>query len=48
MNTLKFQPIREKRQECYNLEDYESNEFEFDGNGSCGDERNDRLCRRLL
>ena len=22
MNTLKFQNIREKRQECFNLEDY--------------------------
>lgn len=31
MNTLKFQPVREKRQECYNLEDYKFNEFEFNG-----------------
>lgn len=31
MNTLKFQPIREKRQECYNLEDYTFNDFNFDG-----------------
>ena len=31
MNTLKFQPIREKRQECYNLEDYQFNPFLFDG-----------------
>lgn len=31
MNTLKFQPIREKRQECYNLEDYEFNKFSFEG-----------------
>lgn len=31
MNTLKFQPIREKRQECYNLEDYEFNSFDFNG-----------------
>lgn len=31
MNTLKFQPIREKRQECFNLEDYKFNEFSFDG-----------------
>lgn len=31
MNTLKFQPIREKRQECYNLEDYTFNDFSFEG-----------------
>lgn len=31
MNTLKFQNIREKRQECYNLEDYTFNKFDFDG-----------------
>lgn len=31
MNTLKFQPIREKRQECYNLEDYSFNNFNFEG-----------------
>lgn len=31
MNTLKFQPIREKRQECFNLEDYKFNDFSFDG-----------------
>ena len=31
MNTLKFQPIREKRQECFNLEDYSFNEFDFEG-----------------
>lgn len=31
MNTLKFQPIREKRQECFNLEDYSFNDFDFEG-----------------
>lgn len=31
MNTLKFQPIREKRQECYNLEDYRFDDFDFEG-----------------
>lgn len=31
MNTLKFQPIREKRQECFNLENYEFHDFLFDG-----------------
>ena len=30
MNTVKFQPIREKRQECYNLEDYSFNNFNFE------------------
>jgi molybdenum cofactor biosynthesis enzyme MoaA len=31
MNTLKFQPIREKRQECFNVEDYSFNDFDFEG-----------------
>lgn len=31
MRTLKFQPIREKRQECFNLEDYSFDDFSFDG-----------------
>lgn len=31
MNTLKFQPVREKRQECFNLEDYSFNNFDFEG-----------------
>lgn len=31
MNTLKFQPIREKRQECFNVNDYTFNNFDFDG-----------------
>lgn len=30
MNTLKFQNIREKRHELFNLEDYKFNEFCFD------------------
>lgn len=30
MKTLKFQPLREKRQECYNVEDYELLDFNFD------------------
>lgn len=30
MNTLKFQPIREKRQECFDLENYSFNDFIFD------------------
>lgn len=31
MNTLKFQPIREKRQECFNVNDYTFNDFNFEG-----------------
>ena len=31
MNTLKFQNIREKRQECFNLEDYKFLDFDFQG-----------------
>lgn len=31
MKTIKFQPLREKRQECYNIEDYKLFDFEFDG-----------------
>lgn len=31
MKTMKFQPIREKRQELYNVEDYELLDFDFDG-----------------
>ena len=31
MNTLKFQPIREKRQECFNVNDYSFNNFNFEG-----------------
>jgi GTP 3',8-cyclase len=31
MMTLKFQPLREQRQECYNIEDYALNEFDFEG-----------------
>lgn len=31
MNTLKFQPIREKRQECFNVNDYSFNDFNFEG-----------------
>lgn len=31
MKTLKFQPLREKRQECYNVEDYTLIDYEFDG-----------------
>lgn len=31
MNTLKFQSIREKRQECFNLEDYNFYDFDFEG-----------------
>jgi molybdenum cofactor biosynthesis enzyme MoaA len=32
MKTLKFQPLRESRQECYNVEDYELLDFDFEGN----------------
>lgn len=32
MKTLKFAPIREKRQELYNVEDYSLLEFDFKGN----------------
>lgn len=31
MNTLKFQNIREKRQECFNVDEYTFNNFDFDG-----------------
>ena len=31
MNAIKFQPLREMRQECYNVEDYELLYFNFDG-----------------
>lgn len=31
MNTLKFQNIREKRQECFNVDEYTFNNFNFDG-----------------
>ena len=31
MKTLKFAPLREKRQELYNVEDYELKKFEFNG-----------------
>lgn len=31
MNTLKFQPIREKRQECFNVDEYSFNDFDFEG-----------------
>lgn len=31
MKTLKFQPGRERRQELFNVEDFELNEFEFEG-----------------
>lgn len=31
MKTIKFQPLREKRQECYNVEDYELIDFDFNG-----------------
>ena len=31
MNTLKFQNIREKRQECFNVDEYTFNDFDFDG-----------------
>ena len=31
MKTLKFAPLREKRQELYNVEDFELNTFKFDG-----------------
>jgi len=32
MKTLKFQPLRDMRHECHNLEDYTLNEFDFNGN----------------
>lgn len=32
MNALKFQNIREKRQECFNVDEYTFNDFDFDGN----------------
>lgn len=31
MNALKFQNIREKRQECFNVDEYTFNDFDFDG-----------------
>lgn len=31
MKTIKFQPLREKRQECYNVEDYTLLNFDFEG-----------------
>ena len=31
MKTLKFQPLREKRQELYNIEDYTLLDFDFEG-----------------
>lgn len=31
MNTLKFQNIREKRQECFNVDEYIFNDFDFEG-----------------
>lgn len=33
MNALKFQNIREKRQECFNVDEYTFNDFDFDGKG---------------
>ena len=31
MKTMKFQPLREKRQELFNVEDYTLNDFNFNG-----------------
>lgn len=30
MNALKFQNIREKRQECFNVDEYTFNDFDFE------------------
>lgn len=36
MNALKFQNIREKRQECFNVDEYTFNDFDFDGKKAQG------------